>query len=161
MLGARNNSQTYDFYTRDRHENFEVYYISQSYFGLPKQSIRNNCDRLILFRQTIKDVQSMYYDIGAYDMLYSENKKYVIKPGVKDLTIYILIWLKTKMMVTIVFSVKAKTYTLNAFPKVNLFKVFEKKHEQTFQMTRKTLHFNLFPKQTQLMFPKLLNVVSN
>ena len=72
ILGARNSSQIDEFFTRGRHENLDVYYISQSYFALPRQSIRNNSDRLILFKQTLRDVQSMYYDIGAYDMKYDE-----------------------------------------------------------------------------------------
>ena len=72
MLGAKNSSQIDEFFTRGRHEDLDVYYISQSYFGLPRQSIRNNSDRLILFKQTLRDVQSMYYDIGAYDMKYDE-----------------------------------------------------------------------------------------
>ena len=75
MLGASNSSQIDEFFTRGRHENIDVYYISQSYFGLPRQSIRNNSDRLILFKQTLRDVQSMYYDIGAYDMKYDEFKE--------------------------------------------------------------------------------------
>ena len=75
MLGAQNSSQKNDFYTRGRHEDLEVYYISQSYFALPRQSIRNHFDRLILFKQTLKDVQSMYYDIGDYDMEYDEFKE--------------------------------------------------------------------------------------
>ena len=70
MLGARNSSQIDEFFTRGRHEGLDVSYISQSYFGLPRQSIRNNSDRLILFKQTLRDVQSMYYNIGAYDMNY-------------------------------------------------------------------------------------------
>ena len=74
MLGARNSSQMDEFFTRGRHEDLDVYYISQSYFGLPRQSIRNNSDRLILFKQTLRDVQSMYYDIGAYDMNYDDFK---------------------------------------------------------------------------------------
>ena len=60
MLGARNSSQIDDFFTRGKHEDLDVYYISQSYFALPRQSIRNNSDRLILFKQTLRDVQSMY-----------------------------------------------------------------------------------------------------
>ena len=52
-----------------------MFYVSQSYFGLPRQSIRNNNDRLILFKQTLGDVQSMYYDIEAYDMKYDEYEK--------------------------------------------------------------------------------------
>ena len=50
MLGAKNSSQIDDFFTRGRHEDLDVYYISQSYFALPRQSIRNNSDRLILFK---------------------------------------------------------------------------------------------------------------
>ena len=75
MLGARNSSQIDEFFTRGRHEDLDVYYISQSYFALPRQSIRNNSDILILFKQTLRDVQSMYYDIGAYDMKYDEFKQ--------------------------------------------------------------------------------------
>ena len=74
MLGAKNSSQIDEFFTRGRHEDLDVYYISQSYFGLPRQSIRNNSDRLILFKRTLRDVQSMYYVIGAYDMNYDEFK---------------------------------------------------------------------------------------
>ena len=75
ILGAKNSSQIDEFFTRGRHEIIDVYYISQSYFGLPRQSIRNNSDKLILFKQTLRDVQSMSYDIGAYDMKYDEFKE--------------------------------------------------------------------------------------
>ena len=75
MLGARNSSQIDEFFTRGRHEDITVFYISQSCFALPRQSIRNNSDRLVLFKQTLRDVQSMYYDIGAYDMKYDEFKE--------------------------------------------------------------------------------------
>ena len=75
MLGARNSSQIDEFFTRGRHEDLDVYYNSQSYFALPRQSIRNNSDRLILFKQTLRDVQIMHYDIGAYDMKYDEFKE--------------------------------------------------------------------------------------
>ena len=54
MLGARNCSQIDEFFTRGRHENLDVYYISQSFFLLPRQSITNNSDRLILFKQTLR-----------------------------------------------------------------------------------------------------------
>ena len=55
MLGARNSSQIVEFFTRGRREDLDAYYISQSYFALPRQSIRNNSDRLTLFKQTIRD----------------------------------------------------------------------------------------------------------
>ena len=75
ILRARNSSQINDFYTRGRHENLEAFCISQSYFGLPRQSFRNNCDRLVLFKRTLRDVKSLYYVIGAYDMKYDEFKE--------------------------------------------------------------------------------------
>ena len=68
ILGAGNSSQIDDFYTRGRHEDLSVFYVSQSYFGLPRRGIRNNSDRLILFKQVLRDVQSMYYVVGVYDM---------------------------------------------------------------------------------------------
>ena len=75
MLGAPNSSQIDEFFTRGRHEDLDVFYISQSYFALPRQSIRNNSDRLILLKQTLRDVQSMYHDNGAFDMIYDEFKE--------------------------------------------------------------------------------------
>ena len=75
MLGAKNSSQIDEIFTRGSHEELDVYYISQSYFALARQSIRNNSDRLVLFKQTLRDVQSMYYDIGAYDIKYDEFKE--------------------------------------------------------------------------------------
>ena len=75
MLGDKNSSQMDEFFTRGRHEDLDVYYISQSYFALPRQSIRNKSDTLIPFKQTLRDVQSMYYDIGAYNMNYDEFKQ--------------------------------------------------------------------------------------
>ena len=45
MLWAKNSSQIDEFFTRGRHEDLDVHYISQSYFALPRQSIRNNSDR--------------------------------------------------------------------------------------------------------------------
>ena len=75
MLAAGNSSQINEILTRGRHESLTVFLNSQSYFALPRQSFRNNSDRLILFKQTLRDVQSMYYDIGAYGKKYDELKK--------------------------------------------------------------------------------------
>ena len=46
-LGARSSSQIDENFTRRRHESLDVYYINQSYFGLPRKSIRDNSDRII------------------------------------------------------------------------------------------------------------------
>ena len=75
MLGAEKSSQIDEFFTRGRHEDLDVYHISQSYFASPRQSITKNRDRLILFKPTLRDVQSLYQDIGAFDMNYDEFKE--------------------------------------------------------------------------------------
>ena len=74
MLGDRNCSQIDGIFTRGRHEDLDVYYISQSYFALPRQIIRYNIDKLLLFKRTLRDLQSMCFDIGAFDMIYDEFK---------------------------------------------------------------------------------------
>ena len=72
MLGIRNSSQTDEFLIRGRHEALEACYISQSFIGLPKQSKRNYSDRIILFKQTFRDAESMHKDIGGYNMKYDK-----------------------------------------------------------------------------------------
>ena len=61
----------------------------------------------------------MISELMIWNMM--NSKKCVIKLGVKEWTICVLIGLKIKMKVKIVFSMKAKPHTLNAFPKANLF----------------------------------------
>ena len=90
MLRARNISHVYEFFTRGRPEGLDVFYIKQSYLCLPRQSIRNNSDRIILFKQTLRDIESMYKDIGGYDVKNEEIKKCVVKLGMKNLNIYVL-----------------------------------------------------------------------
>ena len=70
MSGAQNSSQISEFITKGRHEILNVFYNKQSYFGLTRRTIIRYCDRLVVFKQSLRDVQSMYYDIGAYDMQY-------------------------------------------------------------------------------------------
>ena len=62
------------FFTRGRHNDLDVYNLSQSYFDLPKRTIRNNSNILILFQQTLKDVEHIYRDIAGFDMSYDEFK---------------------------------------------------------------------------------------
>ena len=75
MLGSRNCSQIDEFLKRGRHRDLDVYYISHSFFVLPRQSIRNNSGTLILSKKTLRVVQSMCRNIGAFDMLYDEFKE--------------------------------------------------------------------------------------
>ena len=122
MLGAKNSTQVDEFFTRVRHEDLDVYYISQSYFALPRQSIRNNSDGFILFKQTLRDVQSMYHDIGPFDMIFDEFKEMCRVAWSEKFNYLYIDMTKKKMKVNIVFSTKAKTHILNVFAKLKLFK---------------------------------------
>ena len=54
ILGSSNNRFIDQFFIRGRHNNLDIYYLSQSYFDLPKRTIRNNSNKIILFNQTLK-----------------------------------------------------------------------------------------------------------
>ena len=81
------NQKLYDpFFTRGRHNDLDVYYLAQSYFDLPKRTIRNNSNMIISFQQTLKDVEHIYRDIAGFDMKSLNN--YVKKHGKKNIIIY-------------------------------------------------------------------------
>ena len=78
------------FFTRGRHNDLDVYYLSQSYFDLPKRTIRNNSNIIILFQQTLKDVEHIFRDIAGFDMSYDEFKS-LCKEAWRDKYNYLLI----------------------------------------------------------------------
>ena len=69
----------------------DVYYISQSYFGLTRQSIRKNSDIIIPLKQTLTDVEVVHKDIVGYDMNYDEFKEMCRNAWKENLTIFVLI----------------------------------------------------------------------
>ena len=62
------------FFTREKHKSCDVYYLYQSYFDAPKKTVRNNSNIIILFQQTLKDVEHIHRDISGFDMSYEEFK---------------------------------------------------------------------------------------
>ena len=72
MLGWKEARDIDAFFTRGRHQNLDIYYISQSWYELPKNTIRNNCSRIMLFPQTLKDITMIYNDISGLHMNFSE-----------------------------------------------------------------------------------------
>ena len=62
------------FFTRGRHKSCDVYYLCQSYFDAPKKTVRNNSNIIILFQQTLKDVEHIHRDISGFDISYEEFK---------------------------------------------------------------------------------------
>ena len=75
FLGSSNSKFIDQFFIRGRHNNLDIYYLSQSYFDLPKRTIRNNSNKIILFNQTLKDIEHIYRDVAGYDMNYDEFKE--------------------------------------------------------------------------------------
>ena len=65
MLGPQNKAEA--FFTRGRHNNVDVIYISQSYFRLPRQTIRENANFFIFFKQDSKNLSHIYQDHCSID----------------------------------------------------------------------------------------------
>ena len=63
ILGSSNSTFIDQFFIRGRYNNLDIYYLSQSYFNLPKRTIRNNSNKIILFNQTLKDIEHIYIEM--------------------------------------------------------------------------------------------------
>ena len=60
------------YYTRGRHNNTSSIYISQSYYKLPRQTIRSNANVLVFFTLPKKDLYTIYDDFIQNDMEWVE-----------------------------------------------------------------------------------------
>ena len=84
ILGSSNSRFIDQFFIRGRHNNLDIHYLSQSYFDLPKRTIRNISNKIILFNQTLKDIEHIYRDVAGYDMNYDEFKELCRKSWEED-----------------------------------------------------------------------------
>ena len=73
-LGKQNTAESY--YSRGRHNNCDTLYISQNYFRLPRQTIRENANIIILFPQDAKNLNHIYADHCSSDMSIKEFKEF-------------------------------------------------------------------------------------
>ena len=108
ILGSSNSGFIDQFFIRGRHNNIDIYYLSQSYFDLPKRTIRNNSNKIILFNQTLKDIEHIYRDVAGYDMNYDEFKELCRKSWDEDYNYFCIDRSKTDIKEIIVFVMKAK-----------------------------------------------------
>lgn len=74
FLGPQNKAEAY--YTRGRHNNCDTFYISQNYFRLPRQTIRENANFIILFPQDAKNLAHIHADHCDDDMTLNEFKSF-------------------------------------------------------------------------------------
>ena len=68
MLLSKQGSNIDLLFARGRHSNFDIYYISESYLHLPKDTNRINSNITILFEQTLKDIILLFHDLAGLDM---------------------------------------------------------------------------------------------
>ena len=59
-LGKQNKAEAY--YSRGRHNNCDTIFLSQNYFRLPRQTIRENCNFLISFKQDTRNLTHIHAD---------------------------------------------------------------------------------------------------
>ena len=60
---------------RTRHKNIDIYYSSQSYFQLPKNTFRIISKINISFKQTPRDIVLLFHDIAGLDVNLEEWKQ--------------------------------------------------------------------------------------
>ena len=75
ILGSGKSKYKDQFFVRGRHNNLCSYFLSQSFFDLPKRTIRENSNNIILFNQTIKVIDYIYGDVGGYDTVFDDLKQ--------------------------------------------------------------------------------------
>ena len=76
FLGKQNKAESY--YTRGRHNNCDTLYITQNYFRLPRQTIRENSNFIILFPQDAKNLNHIHAD-HCSDITIEEFKEFCKK----------------------------------------------------------------------------------
>ena len=58
ILGSSNSRYINDFFIRGRYNDLSICYLSQSCFDLPKRTIRTDNNKIFLFNQMVKDIES-------------------------------------------------------------------------------------------------------
>ena len=74
LQGKQNKAEAY--YTRGRHNNCDTIYIAQNYFRLPRHTIRENSNFIILYPQDTKNLIHIHADHCAGDIPLLEFKQF-------------------------------------------------------------------------------------
>ena len=77
------------YYIRGRHSNVDCFYLSQNYFKLPRQTIRENTNFICLFPQDLKNINHIHIDHVGDDMTKEELENFVKSVG-KNHTVLLL-----------------------------------------------------------------------
>ena len=74
FLDRQNKCECY--YIRGRHSNVDCFYLSQNYFKLPRQTIRENVNFICLFPQDLKNINHIFNHHVGEDMSKEEFRKF-------------------------------------------------------------------------------------
>ena len=96
ILGLSKSKYRDQFLPSGRDNNLYIYYLSQSYFDLPKRTIRNNSNKSILFIQPLKSIENIYRDVGVYDLRYKNFIELWRKSWEEDYKYLCIDWSKKK-----------------------------------------------------------------
>ena len=67
-----------DIFTKGRPNGVNIIFITQSYYEIPKRTIRDNSNFLVLFDQNERAIEPLYRDnVKTKDMNYKEFQKFV------------------------------------------------------------------------------------
>ena len=84
MLLSKHESNINLLFIRGRHQNIDIYCISQSYFNLPKNTIRKNSKIIMFFKQTLRDIILIFHDSAGLDVNLEERKQLCRKAWEND-----------------------------------------------------------------------------
>ena len=119
MLSKR--ASNINFFSRGRHNNIDIYYISQSYFRLPKNTIRINSNINISCKQTLRDIILIFLDKAGLDISLEEWKQLCLKAWENDFAYFEIDRFAKKERVGLLLEIVIKSRIQNAPPKRNLF----------------------------------------
>ena len=88
---------------------------------MPKRTIRNNSNKIILFNQTLKDIEHIYKDVAGYDMSYDEIKELCKKSWDEDYNYLCIDRSKKEIKEGIIFVMKSKKTYIEATPQTMAF----------------------------------------
>ena len=77
LLERQNKCESY--YIRGRHSNVDCFHLSQNYFKLTRQTIRENANFICLFPQDLKNINHIHNDHVGDDMKKKEFRKFCIE----------------------------------------------------------------------------------
>ena len=67
MLFSKQASNNDLFFTRGRHTNTDIYYVSQNYFHLTKKTVRIISNVSISFKQNLRDIIILFHGLAGLD----------------------------------------------------------------------------------------------